>query len=149
TTHIAVPIVSGDTLVGIAALPDGSALYVSTRFAFVFRVDLGTNVASPAVAGVGGLDAPIVAAPDSSAVYVAGGNTVWRVTVPWNQVSSVKADPNPGVDIREIALSPDGRTLYAAQIDNANSPPRDRLHRIDTTTMQVSSVALSAHPLSV
>jgi len=149
TAHIAIPVASGDAPYGIAALPDGSALYVTTDFAAVFRIDLSTRVASLAAQNLGGpqINASIVAAPDSSAVFVANTGTVWKLTVPTHQRAEVNAGQNPFVEIRELALTPDGGTLYAAQLDNVNSPPRDRLHRIDTN--KVSSVSLSAHPLSV
>lgn len=140
-----------DTPENIVALPDGSAFIVVSYRARLYRIDAATN-AVRVIADLNGptaIEPPMIAAPDSDAVFIGQGAFIVRADVRtgaalWGTVASVYGR------VTALAVTADGATLYATSGEIPGfSSAQNRLHRLDAATLYGPSTPVNLFPKSL
>jgi DNA-binding beta-propeller fold protein YncE len=106
----------------IAADPTGRALYVAdkgSRDVLQFAIGAGGLLEPPTVLKLAGPPAGIAVAPDGRSAYVIVGPWIKRFAVgAGGELDPDSIDPvRTGGELTDIALTPDGRRLYASSAD--------------------------------
>lgn len=121
---------------GLAFTPDGSSLYVANfRGESVMRIDMRTRSVARTIEHVGDQPRHIVMAPDGRTLYLSTNRDgkVHRYEVGGEQGERLTGSVFTGKETRTIALTADGRYLFAASFETGS------LVTIDTRTMKVVS----------
>jgi 6-phosphogluconolactonase (cycloisomerase 2 family) len=141
-------IVPGVTPADVAVTPDGRTAYVSTFFDGIlqYNIDRATGALSPKTpssvptAGGSGFET-VVVTPNGRSAYVTGGTTISQYSI--NPVTGALSSMTPatvpgGPDAAGIAVTPDGRNAYAANLGNGAAPDTVSQYSIDRSTGALS-----------
>lgn len=116
----------------IALTPDGATLYVSLcgdDAAGLRSIDVRSRTVKWSITGVSGCG-PLIVHPDGARVIMADQTEVVVVDA---LTRAVRRIPTPAARVIDLALTPDGRTLYAAAVFQG-------LLAIDTDTWRVQTL---------
>jgi YVTN family beta-propeller protein len=141
TGKVSATIPVGRALVGLAVTPDGKHVYVPSGYGAVSVIDTATDQVSATI-HVGNVLGEVAITPDGTRAYVSGfigtlpGGTVSKastVSVIDTETGSVSATIPVGKDSSGVAITPDGKHVYAPNYADGT------MSVIDTTTDKVSA----------
>ncbi|GJM10339.1 MAG: hypothetical protein DHS20C11_26150 [Lysobacteraceae bacterium] len=138
----------GEAPLGIAVSPDGSRIYVATTLdgLFVFDGSTGMQLANSPIDTADGLNTglySVVVSPDGTKAYVTQGGNIYVVDATTNTLDITPV--NAGTELRGMAISPDGGSLYAADWSGGSG----QVVVVDTVTEMVSNIAVGTRPQGV
>jgi YVTN family beta-propeller protein len=126
TNHAVATIpVPGHSILTLGLSPDGTRLYALTDYFGIYVIDTGTRQVVGYIPNAGYLLTGVAFHPFAPCMYVAARDQGIISTVDLRDNSVVSADAVPGARIQNVAVSRDGRTLFATDIERSKLLVRD------------------------